>query len=102
MLSCNLADDHQHNVEDLLAATRRILPPATTSVALPPLVEPLSPRELTVLRYLCTRLTHREIASTLYVSVKTLKSHVRSIHRKLAVASRADAIAVGRSQGLLN
>ena len=42
-----------------------------------------------MLRYLCSRLTYREIAATLYVSVNTLKSHVRSVYRKLAVASRA-------------
>ena len=40
-----------------------------------------------MLRYLCSRLMYREIASTLYVSVNPLKSHVRSIYRKLAVAS---------------
>ena len=67
----------------------------------PALVEPLSPREVIVLRYLCSRLTYREIAAALYVSVNTLKSHVRSIFRKLAVTSRADAVDVGRCQGLL-
>ena len=65
------------------------------------LVEPLSPREVDVLRYLCSQLTYREIAAALYVSVNTLKSHVRSIYRKLAVASRADAVNIGRGQGLL-
>ena len=65
------------------------------------LVEPLSPREVVVLRYLCSHLTYREIAAALYVSVNTLKSHVRSIFRKLAVASRADAVNIGRCQGLL-
>ena len=38
----------------------------------------------------------------LYVSVNTLKSHVRSVYRKLAVASRADAVNVGRSNDLLD
>lgn len=77
-----------------------VLPPAGTNVVLA-LVEPLSPREVAVLRYMRSRLTYREIASMLYVSVNTLKSHVRSIFRKLAVASREDAIAAGRSHGLL-
>ena len=54
-----------------------------------------------MLRYLCSRLTYREIAAALYVSVNTLKSHVRSVYRKLAVASRADAVDIGRCQGLL-
>ena len=54
-----------------------------------------------MLRYLCSRLTYREIAAALYVSLNTLKSHVRSVYRKLAVASRADAVHLGRRQGLI-
>jgi LuxR family maltose regulon positive regulatory protein len=65
------------------------------------LVDPLSARELTVLRYLCSRLTYVEIASALYVSINTLKSHVRTVYRKLDVASRADAVVAGRGLGLI-
>ena len=36
-----------------------------------------------MLRYLCSRLTYQEIAGALYVSLNTLKSHVRSVYRKL-------------------
>jgi LuxR family transcriptional regulator, maltose regulon positive regulatory protein len=54
-----------------------------------------------VLRYLCSRLTYREIAASLYVSLNTLKSHVRSVYRKLGVASRADAVEAGRRSGLI-
>ena len=71
------------------------------SEATPPLVEPLSSREVTVLRYLCSRLTYREIAAALYVSLNTLKSHVSSVYRKLDVASRADAVEAGRRLGLI-
>lgn len=60
------------------------------------LVEPLSDREVTVLRFLCSRLTYHEIAAALYVSHNTLKSHVSSIYRKLAVGSRSDAVEAGR------
>ena len=49
-------------------------------------------RERTVLRYLPTRLSNREIASELYVSMNTLKTHLRSTYRKLGVESRAAAI----------
>ena len=87
-------------VEDLLAVASRVLPPARGVVA-SELVVPLSPREVVVLRYLSSRLTYREIAAALYVSLNTLKSHVRSVYRKLAVASRADAVDFGRRQGLL-
>jgi LuxR family maltose regulon positive regulatory protein len=60
------------------------------------LVEPLSPREVTVLRYLCSRLTYREIASALFVSHNTLKSHVSNLYRKLGVGSRDEAVELGR------
>ena len=65
------------------------------------LVDPLSAREVTVLRYLCSRLTYSEIAAALFVSLNTLKSHVRAVYRKLGVASRADAVDVGRQLGVI-
>ena len=52
----------------------------------------LTARERTVLRYLPTRLSNREIASELYVSMNTLKTHLRSTYRKLGVESRAAAV----------
>ena len=78
---------NERYVAALLAATSHMVAPVRAS-STPPLVEPLSSREVTVLRYLCSRLTYREIAAALYVSLNTLKSHVRSVYRKLDVASR--------------
>jgi len=63
----------------------------------PHLVERLTQRERDVLRMLPSRLTLREIASELYVSVNTLKFHLRVIYRKLGVNSRAEATALARS-----
>jgi ATP/maltotriose-dependent transcriptional regulator MalT len=60
-------------------------------------VEPLTDRERDVLRLLPSRLTLREIASELYVSVNTLKFHLRVIYRKLGVNSREEAAALARS-----
>jgi LuxR family maltose regulon positive regulatory protein len=65
------------------------------------LVEPLSEREITVLRYLSSRLTAPDIASALYISGNTVRSHVKAIYRKLGVNSRPDAVARGRELGLL-
>ncbi len=87
-------------VARLLAATSRDVAPVRVTMA-QALVDPLSARELTVLRYLSSRLTYIEIAAALYVSINTLKSHVRTIYRKLEVASRADAVAAGRGHGLI-
>jgi LuxR family maltose regulon positive regulatory protein len=44
---------------------------------------------------------NREIAADLYISLSTLKTHVRSLYRKLDVASRSAAVAAGRARGLL-
>jgi LuxR family maltose regulon positive regulatory protein len=53
----------------------------------------LSPREVEVWNYLATPLSTAEIARRLFISRNTMKSHLRSIYRKLGVATRAEAIA---------
>jgi LuxR family maltose regulon positive regulatory protein len=60
------------------------------------LVEPLTTRERDVLRFLPSRLTVREIADELFVSVNTLKFHLKVIYRKLGVSSRAEAADAAR------
>jgi DNA-binding CsgD family transcriptional regulator len=62
---------------------------------------PLSPSELAVLRLLPSLLTNQEIADALFLSVNTIKTHLRSIYRKLAATSRRQAIANGRRLRLL-
>ncbi len=52
----------------------------------------LTEAELRVLRLYPTRLTHREIARELYISLNTVKTHANSIHRKLGVSSRREAV----------
>jgi LuxR family maltose regulon positive regulatory protein len=56
----------------------------------------LTDRERDVLRFLPSRLTLREIANELYISVNTLKFHLKIIYRKLGVTSRAEAAEVAR------
>jgi LuxR family maltose regulon positive regulatory protein len=65
------------------------------------LAEPLSDRERDVLRLLPTLLRSTEIAGELFVSVNTVKTHVRSIYRKLGVSSRREAVARGRELRLI-
>ena len=69
--------------------------------ARPPPGGPLSGRELTVLRLLASRLTTTEIAGALFVSPNTLKSHLKSIYRKLDVNSRTAAVRQGQARGLI-
>jgi LuxR family maltose regulon positive regulatory protein len=63
--------------------------------------EPLSDRELTVLRLLNGGGSEREIAQELFVAFSTVHSHVKSIFRKLNVSTRADALARAREQRLI-
>ena len=67
-----------------------------------PMVSPLSAREAEVLRLLTTPLSHAEIAEELFVSLNTVRSHVKSIYGKLDVHSRMQAVDRARELGLLN
>ena len=67
-----------------------------------PLLEPLSERELTVLRFLPTMMSNAEIASEMFVSVNTVKTHLKHIYRKLDVSERRDAVRRGRELHLLS
>ncbi|HEX2084522.1 MAG TPA: LuxR C-terminal-related transcriptional regulator [Solirubrobacteraceae bacterium] len=61
----------------------------------------LSERELAVLRLLPSELTLRELGGELYVSINTVKTHVRNIYAKLRVGSREAAVARARELGLI-
>jgi LuxR family transcriptional regulator, maltose regulon positive regulatory protein len=61
----------------------------------------LSAKELEVLEHLAALLTTEEIASAMFISVNTVKTHVRSILRKLAVSRRNQAVRRARQLGLV-
>jgi LuxR family maltose regulon positive regulatory protein len=67
----------------------------------PLVVEPLSERELEVLTLLSGMLSTAEIASEMYLSVNTVKTHLRSIYRKLSAAHRGEAVRRARQLGLI-
>jgi LuxR family maltose regulon positive regulatory protein len=68
-------------------------PPSRPSIPLPPsLIEPLSERELDVLRLLPTHLSSTEIAEELCISVNTVRYHIKNIYGKLGVHQRSDAV----------
>ena len=50
----------------------------------------LSPRELEIARLIASGSSNREIAETLFVSIKTIETHVQHIFRKLQVKNRAE------------
>jgi LuxR family maltose regulon positive regulatory protein len=66
-----------------------------------PLIEPLSQRELEVLRLIAQGLTNDEIGKRLFLALDTVKGHNRRIYDKLQVQRRTEAIARARELGLL-
>ncbi|MFF8396933.1 LuxR C-terminal-related transcriptional regulator [Streptomyces sp. NPDC016172] len=78
------------------------VPRPPTAIREPALVvEELSARECDVLRRLGQMMSTEEIAADLYVSVNTVKTHLKSIYRKLAVNRRNDAVRRARELRLL-
>jgi LuxR family maltose regulon positive regulatory protein len=86
-----------------LLAAFRAAPPGKgrTPSQHPALVEPLSPRELEVLRLVAQGLSNREIAERLYLALSTIKGYNRTIYGKLQVQRRTEAVARARELGLL-
>ena len=67
----------------------------------PVIVDALSIRETEVLRYLAAMMPTEEIAATMYVSVNTVKTHIRSILRKLSASRRNEAVRRARMLGFI-
>jgi LuxR family maltose regulon positive regulatory protein len=91
------APDPGNLAERLEDARHRIAAPSRR----PATGEELSERERDVLRLLGTSMTQREIGGELYVSLNTVKTHTRSIFRKLEATNRDEAVSRARELGLL-
>jgi LuxR family transcriptional regulator, maltose regulon positive regulatory protein len=81
---------------ELAEAIHSVLSPQSSS-----LVEPLSARELEVLRLIANGKSNAEVARTLVIAISTVKTHTNSIFSKLQVTSRIQAIALARDLHLL-
>jgi LuxR family maltose regulon positive regulatory protein len=98
----DLARDHRQLLDPGL-----ISPPmvpagqATAPQAAPLIVEKLSDRECEVLRCVSGMLSTAEVASEMYISVNTVKTHLRSICRKLAATNRREAVRRARQLDLI-
>jgi DNA-binding NarL/FixJ family response regulator len=82
-------------VAEFSRLSARPIPPAQ------PLADPLTERELEILRLLTTDLSTREMAEQLVVSVNTIKTQIRNIYSKLNVHSRDDALEKARAFKLI-
>jgi len=65
------------------------------------MLEPLSERELDILRLIATGRTNKEIADILVIAVSTVKSHINNLYGKLGTQRRTQAISIARDLGLL-
>ncbi len=96
-----------HGLEELAAAYARPMAEKPGSVSPhpaaqgQPLVEPLSEREIEVLRLIADGLSNAEIAARLVIAQGTVKRHINNIYGKLGVQSRTQAVARSRELGLL-
>lgn len=72
-----------------------------TAVSQSDLIDPLSQRELDVLRLLNTHLSGTEIAAELFIAPSTVRSHIKNIYSKLNVHSRAEAVCRAEELNLL-
>ena len=64
--------------------------------------EPLSPREIEILKIVATGASNREIADKLFISEGTVKNHLSSILNKLGVRDRMQAILKAKEFGIIN
>ena len=86
-------------VNHLLAAFS--FPNSQPSPQLDPFLDPLSERELEVLRLVATGASNKEIADQLFIAVTTVKKHISNMLVKLDTPNRTQAAARGRELGLL-
>lgn len=94
---------HRHLNHRPFVATLLVKAGAFPSSASPPrLLAPLTNRERSVLMLLPTMMSNNEIADELYVSVNTVKVHLKSLYRKLGVSNRREAVTAARSLGLMS
>ena len=77
------------------------LRPHAQTMVTQPLVEPLSEREMDVLRLLATGLSNPEIGQELFIAASTVRSHLKNIYGKLNVHKRWDAVRRAEELGLL-
>jgi LuxR family maltose regulon positive regulatory protein len=96
-----LAPEHAAHVARLLTAFSEAAPSPQTPTPAEDVVEPLSEREIDVLRLVAEGLTNREISTRLHLSLSTVKWHTGNIYGKMGVKNRTQAVARARSLGLL-
>lgn len=96
-----LADSHRLLLAPALGHDQLPAPLEAAGVPLVLPIEPLTEREREVLAHLSGMLNTVEVAEQMYISVNTVKSHVRNIYRKLAADHRSQAVRRARQLQLI-
>lgn len=94
--------------EELVTAIRQIhegnrhIPYAIASRLADRLVRPnLTPRELEILRLVAKGRSNKEVASAMFISEETVKSHMKALYQKLGVRDRVEAVSVSVKRGII-
>ena len=95
------ADDLVSCIRDVLAGKTYLAPAAAAKLAEGVTRVQLTPRELATLRLVADGQSNKEIANTLDISERTVKTHLAHLFEKLAVTSRTEAIKVATRRGLV-
>ena len=96
-----LLTSFQDGAEALQARLERLEQQVAGRPKVTSLADPLTEREVAVLRLLQGTLSLREIGRELHLSANTIKTHTQAIYRKLGVSTRHDAVKRGRRAGFL-
>lgn len=88
-------------IRSVHAGRRALSPDVAHDLAMHALDEPLSDRELTILRLVANGHPNKQIASQLRLSPDTIKAHLKSIFAKLGVTDRTEAVTVAARRGFI-
>jgi DNA-binding NarL/FixJ family response regulator len=101
MLKSSLLDEIVDVVRRVHAGARHVAPEVASGMALHVTSEPLSARELSVLRLVAIGRANKEVALHLGISEETVKAHLKSVFSKLEVADRTHAVTVAIKRGVM-
>ena len=96
-----LMREYQHGMGAMIARLEMVQKSLREGRVESPRTEALTAREIDVLRRLAGTLSLGEIASELYLSPNTVKSHTTALYRKLGARSRSEAVKIGRERLLI-
>jgi LuxR family transcriptional regulator, maltose regulon positive regulatory protein len=96
-----LADAHRDLLTEVLGRDQLPTPLMAKDQVPVVVVEPLTEREREVLVHVSAMLNTAEVADEMYISVNTVKTHLRNIYRKLAAAHRNEAVRRARQLELI-